>query len=226
MLSRTSRFREADERATSTIKLLLPHVLGTEQCRTSIPTARAKDMSVSSADDDDTVRPSRISVSRTSRLGTRSCEGCHQRKVRCDRGVPCTNCSKHRMTCLYPTQDPDTARQPPTLRNISNRLKRLEILLSRFAKSSEITTGSAVDNGGCHGGDHPECEIHILARPGAVVNAIKSASQHSSDRPPNKSTWDILLNNSDIDPLLQDVRPDFFLRLFGLTFLPLRRDNT
>lgn len=172
--------------------------------------ARAPKRSASSADDDDTARPSRASVPRTYRPGARSCEGCHQRKVRCDRGVPCTNCSRYSMTCVYPTRDPDSAQKTPTLQDISNCLKRLEILLSRFAESSEVTMGSAVDDGGGRGRGRgrAESEIQIQARPNASVNAVETASQRPSDRPPSKSTWEILLNNSDIEPLLQEVSRD------------------
>ncbi|KAJ5605528.1 hypothetical protein N7510_008309 [Penicillium lagena] len=147
---------------------------------------RAPKRSASSADDDETARPSRISVPRTYRPGARSCEGCHQRKVRCDREVPCTNCSRYGMTCVYPTRDPDSAQKP--------------LLFETSPTSSEATTGSAVDDGG----GRAESEIQIQARPSASVNAIETASQRPSNRPPNKSTWEILLNNSDIEPLLQE----------------------
>lgn len=181
---------------------------------------KAPKRAASSANDDDQARPSRKPVPPTNRLGARSCEGCHQRKVRCDRGVPCDNCSRHGMTCVYPTRDPDAAGTTPTLRDISNCLKRLEILLSRFAESSEVTTEAAVDHYGSgryHG--HAESQIQIQARTGANVNAIETASQRPSDRPPNKSTWEILLNNSDIESSLQDVSLCFFSWLFGFSFL-------
>jgi hypothetical protein len=155
---------------------------------------RAPKRPASSANDDDPARPPR-----KSRLGVRSCDNCHQRKVRCDRGVPCTNCSRYDMTCVYPTRDLDAARTTPSLRDISTCLKRLEILLSRFAESSDAT----IDDGDGRTGS----EMQIQARPVANVNAIDS-----SDRRPNKSTWEILLNNSDSEPLLQDVSLDLFLR--------------
>lgn len=125
------------------------------------------------------------------------------------------------MACVYPTRDPDAARKTPPLRDISNRLKRLEILLSRFAESGEVTMRSAVDDDGgrSRGRGRAESEIQIQARPNANVNAIETASQHPSDRPPNKSTWEILLNNFDIEPLLQDVSLDFVLRLFEFSSL-------
>lgn len=57
-----------------------------------------------------------------------------------------------------------------------------------------------VDNNG-----HEESGIQAQLRPSANVKEIKPARQRPSDRPSNKSTWEILLNNSDIEPLLHNV---------------------
>lgn len=147
-------------------------------------------------------------------LGARSCRGCHQRKVRCDRGVPCTNCSRCGITCMYPTKDRDAARKTITLQNISNRLERLEVLLSRFFEGSQATAGSAADLGGGGG----ESQTQIQVQNCVNVNIIGTANQHSSDQHPCKSTWQLLLNDeqvvqfanhSDIELPLRDVRPDF-----------------
>lgn len=100
------------------------------------------------------------------------------------------------MTCVYPTKDPDAVRKPPNLRDISNCLERLEVLLSRLADSGE----AAIDNGA----GHTEPEIY-QTRPSTSVNAIRPAKQLPFNRAQNKSTWEILLNNSDSEPLLQDV---------------------
>ncbi|KAL3442364.1 fungal-specific transcription factor domain-containing protein [Aspergillus insuetus] len=148
---------------------------------------------------DDSARPPPRSVPRLYKPGSRSCEGCHQRKVRCDRTAPCTNCSRYGMTCVYPARntDTDTGRKPPSLQDIHNCLKRLEILLSRFGESSQVATGSVVDGIGGRVGS----EVPVQARPRAVVKAIGT---RPSDKSSNKSTWEILLKNSDIEPLLQD----------------------
>lgn len=163
-----------------------------------------------SVDDNDTARPPRISVLRPYTPGARSCEGCHQRKVRCDREVPCKNCLKHGMTCVYPTRDPDAARKPSTVRDVSNRLERLENLFSRFAESREAPMVFAINDDGGRSRSHAESEINVQSRPKAYVNAIEAASQRPSDKHPNKSTWEILLNNSDSEPLSQDVSLDVF----------------
>jgi ribosomal protein L13E len=169
---------------------------------------RGRKRSASSASDidiDNSARPPpRSVIPRPYKPGSRSCQGCHQRKVRCDRTVPCTNCSRYGMTCVYPARntgtDADTGRKPPSLQDIHNCLKRLEVLLARFGESSQVATGSdsVVDGGGGRVGS----EVPVQARPRAVVKAVGA---RPSDKSPNKSTWEILLNNSDIEPLLQDV---------------------
>ncbi|OIW32632.1 hypothetical protein CONLIGDRAFT_593940 [Coniochaeta ligniaria NRRL 30616] len=164
---------------------------------------RALKRSAASVDEEDaTPQPVRESVPQTqsSRRGTRSCEGCHHRKIRCDRGIPCINCSRQGVTCVYPTGDPDTAQKPPpTLRDISNRLEQLESLLSRLAERIEVPTGFVADADGGRsrgrGRGYGEPEIQVLARPDR---------QHPSDRPSDKSTWELLLNNSNVEPLLQE----------------------
>ncbi|KAI5455589.1 hypothetical protein BGZ63DRAFT_368628 [Mariannaea sp. PMI_226] len=180
---------------------------------------RAQKRSAASVDEEEDAQPVRESVPQGSIRGTRSCEGCHQRKIRCDRGVPCTHCSKHGMTCVYPTRDHDPAQKPLTLRDISNRLERLESLLSLLVERSEVPPGFAADGGGGGGGrrrrrSFAEVDIPILARPAATatpnVNASASATrtdrQQPSDRPSDKSTWELLMKHSNIEPPLQEER--------------------
>jgi hypothetical protein len=131
------------------------------------------------------------------------------------------------MACVYPTREPDAARKTPTLQDISNNLKRLETLLSNFVEKSAATRGSAGDDNGRDGHlERAQSEFQIQARPGANDNAIKSVGQHPSDKPSNKSTWEILLNNSDIEPLLQDVSLDFLSRLFRFSAVLIPREHT
>lgn len=61
-----------------------------------------------------------------------SCVACHRRKVRCDRKVPCTRCSRAGWTCVYPSPERDTPRKIPPLQDISERLARLETILLNF----------------------------------------------------------------------------------------------
>jgi hypothetical protein len=112
---------------------------------------------------------------------------------------------------VYPTKDADLARKGPTLQNISDRLERLEVLLSGLIESSRVTVGSTT---GC-GGSGGESQTHIHVQSGANVNAIGTANQHPSNQRPSKLTWELLLNDerairdanaSNIEDPPQDVR--------------------
>lgn len=128
--------------------------------------------------------PYRDSSPHNYKLGARSCRGCHQRKVRCDRRMPCTNCSRGGITCVYPTKDTDSARKGPTLQKISEQLERLEILLSRFAESSQVTRGSTAN---CPGG---ESQTQVQIQSGA------NAKKYRMSKPnPSGSTWELLLDD-------------------------------
>ncbi|KAL5086876.1 hypothetical protein Trisim1_008625 [Trichoderma cf. simile WF8] len=170
---------------------------------------RAPKRLAASVDEEDSAPapPLRESVLQSSSRGTRSCEGCYQRKIRCDRGVPCTNCSRHGMTCVYPTRDPDAAQKPCTLRDVSNRLERLESLLSLLVERTGVLTGLEADSGSNRGRGRAEPEITIQPRPiSDNVNTIRTSRQQPSDRPLGKSTWELLMNNSNIELPLQEDR--------------------
>lgn len=89
------------------------------------------------------------------------------------------------MNCVYPTKKPDTAQKPPSMQNIGDRLIRLESLVCRIAEIVESKAVSSV--------------------------MTETPIQHLRDKLSNSSTWDILLNKSDMD-LLQELT---FFVLFG-----------
>jgi hypothetical protein len=174
--------------------------------------ARVQKRPFTAFDDNETVHPSRESSPQSYKLGARSCQGCHQRKVRCDRGLPCTNCFRSGITCVYPTKDKDEARKPITLQNISNRLERLEVLLSRLIEAGQVTTRPIADRGS------GETQAQIQVQHCANLKAVDTTNQPSSNQGHRKSTWQLLLNdgqvvqstsNSDTDALLQNVGLDF-----------------
>lgn len=179
--------------------------------------ARVQRRSGASSDKNDKAHPFRESSTQSYKPGNRSCQGCHRRKVRCDHGMPCGNCSKYGFTCLYPTKNSDTARRVPNLESIANRLDRLETLLSRFAESSQVPTVSAtvsVTDGGI-GNSGSKSQTEVQPQPGADTHA--TASQHPSGQYPSKSTWELLLNEEqdaqygdgfNVDILQQDVSQD------------------
>ena len=177
----------------------------------------------STSSDHNKAHPFRASSPQSYRVGARSCLGCHRRKVRCDRGVPCANCSSCGFSCVYPRKDSDVARKGPTLQDISNRLERLESLLSRLAEGIRVTAESTADGGS---GSGSESQTQVQLQSDANVNP--TANQYPSDQRPCKSTWELLLNdgqvvryvnNLNIEVLLQDVGLDFFVE-FTPALLP------
>ena len=68
-----------------------------------------------------------VSVRHHRKKSERSCLLCHQRKIRCDRMVPCTHCVRADILCCYPPSE-RVSRRPPktTIADVTARLARLE----------------------------------------------------------------------------------------------------
>lgn len=158
--------------------------------------------------------PSRDVSPQVYKQSVRSCRACHQRKIRCDRGMPCNNCSRYRIACVYPTKSSDVARKSPSLQTISSRLERLEVLLSRLTDSPQSSAGTTP----VYSGSGSQPQIQIQARPSANVNTIGITNQQPSEKRPSKLTWELLLNDepavqaedtSNIESLPQNVSLGF-----------------
>lgn len=118
-----------------------------------------------------------------------SCEQCRKRKIRCDRGLPCVNCVKSKITpCTYaPTHIP------------ASRVKKV--------------ASQAHDHD--HGSDRTSTVVPIRAAPPAHESARPSPSEYirqgplygsrSSSSIPS-STVGSTSDNSSVDALLQRVR--------------------
>ena len=108
------------------------------------------------------------------------------------------------MTCVYPTRDSDVAQKPPTLRDISNRLELLESLLTLLVQRSGVPTASvakAVD-GRARGDAEPE--IPVQSRP--TASNTRTGRHHPSDPRSDNATWELLLNPTNLEPLLQEEK--------------------
>ncbi|KAH8878606.1 hypothetical protein GQ53DRAFT_707023 [Thozetella sp. PMI_491] len=80
-------------------------------------------------------RPTRIT-----KPADRSCMVCHRRKVRCDRKLPCSVCTKTGVLCCYPSSDKPVQRHPrTTIADISARLGQLERTLVAVAESGSAS---------------------------------------------------------------------------------------
>lgn len=81
----------------------------------------------------------------------RSCLLCHERKIRCDKKTPCSNCVRGDILCCYPgTERP--SRRPPksTVAEVAARVTRLERTITAISNNSfhtqsrNVETSSAV----------------------------------------------------------------------------------
>jgi hypothetical protein len=67
----------------------------------------------------------------------RSCLTCHQRKIRCDKRSPCSNCVRNDVLCCYPEVEQRRRRpQKATIGEISTRLARLERTITAITKGT------------------------------------------------------------------------------------------
>ena len=98
--------------------------------------------------------PPKIDVSSKSNSGRadgphhhiRSCRSCRQRKVKCDRQRPCSNCSRAKVDCVYP---PGPGRAPKRPRRVvdaqlQDRLSRMETLMRRLESQGVVGEPSDV----------------------------------------------------------------------------------
>lgn len=133
------------------------------------------------------------------KLGSRSCGACHQRKVRCDRGEPCANCLRYDVDCVYPEKHTAETQKSSTLQDLSDRLQRVEVLLTRIAEGNVGVTSISDQH-------TPEYRSRKTNKTGNGADIVGSLSAGKGSK---RSTWELLLNKSDVEPLLQDVSCQF-----------------
>lgn len=148
-------------------------------------------------------------ANRSYRLSARSCIACHRRKVRCDRGVPCTNCNRCEFTCVYPKETAE--KRPASLQNVSDRLERVESMLARLCETqlSDRNQASASNEGN-------ETTKYGLGEGRKANNQedLRTNLNRGQSAQRNNMSWEVLLNdghvvqyvnNPNIKDLLQDV---------------------
>jgi hypothetical protein len=91
-------------------------------------------------------------------LNPRSCVTCRRRKVRCDKQMPCSNCRRGRIPCVFPApgrapRRPKDPNQPP--KNTSQRevelvkrLRKLEGIVEELSEQVEVEAGGGFDSPG------------------------------------------------------------------------------
>lgn len=97
----------------------------------------------------------------------RSCAVCHRRKVRCDKTLPCSHCTRSGFECTYPPAGPIVRRaKKTTINDVASRISQMEKTIEAFKAgqvasprpsgsissptptNTSITTSAATFNGG------------------------------------------------------------------------------
>lgn len=67
---------------------------------------------------------------------TRSCVACHEKKIRCDKNMPCSNCKKCRRECIFPPpgRKPRVLRRPRKAALVA-RVRYLEDKVNQLSRS-------------------------------------------------------------------------------------------
>lgn len=90
----------------------------------------------------------------SSALNPRSCVTCRRRKVRCDKHMPCANCRRANIPCIFPApgraprrprpKDPNAPSKNSTEREVElmKRLHKLEGIVEELSGQIEVESGS------------------------------------------------------------------------------------
>lgn len=90
------------------------------------------------------------SVEPSATLNPRSCVTCRRRKVRCDKRMPCSNCRKARISCIFPApgraprrprpRDPNAPPKQTSEREVEliKRLRKLEGIVEELSGQIEV----------------------------------------------------------------------------------------
>lgn len=136
------------------------------------------------------------------RLNPRSCVTCRRRKVRCDKHMPCSNCRRAQIPCIFPApgraprrprpKDPNAPpKQPSSEREIElmKRLRKLEGIVEELSGQIEVETarnhsssGNSPEAAANNGGDSH------MATPSSGqrverADSVAAGSSHSQGSP-------------------------------------------
>ena len=113
----------------------------------------------------------------------RSCVVCHQRKIRCSKQRPCSNCQKANIVCSYPKVERRTRKSPKTtITDVSQRLAQLERSIragsiensksdtsSRASESTLLSTNCGGQGQGLRSNDEESEELLVHNEGGSSV---------------------------------------------------------
>jgi hypothetical protein len=121
-------------------------------------------------------------------LNPRSCVTCRRRKVRCDKHMPCANCRRAQIPCVFPAperaprrprrKDPNTLKGTAGEREMEliKRLRKLEGIVEELSGQIEVETSRHHSSSG----GSPEVAGAPASNPGSgSVSGASNAGQHS-----------------------------------------------
>ena len=147
-------------------------------------------------------------------LRERSCLLCKQRKVKCDRRSPCSNCTKARVDCIFRAPAPPRRRKkinPEAY--LTSQLRQYEELLKGFGVKLETTTGEyAGDCRDCNS-DMDTDQLRIINsvrnNPGDYTSSTKSSHKIKRVSRPNLIGGKMILENGQSRYLEKYIIPPF-----------------
>ncbi|KAK0732529.1 fungal-specific transcription factor domain-containing protein [Apiosordaria backusii] len=170
----------------------------------------------------------------SSALNPRSCVTCRRRKVRCDKHMPCSNCCRAQIPCIFPApgraprrprpKDPNApAKQPSSERELElmRRLRKLEGIVEELSGQIEVETGRPAYSAGnspegttmySGGQDHqtPGGRPIAPALSNSNINLAAGVTTPDVPKPPTRTISQTTLSEPDrLGKLSPDVHKQF-----------------
>ncbi|PGH26399.1 hypothetical protein AJ80_01897 [Polytolypa hystricis UAMH7299] len=138
-----------------------------------------------------------------------ACVLCQQRKVRCDRKNPCSNCIKAKVDCVTLPVAPRRRRRRPPEKDLLDRLKKYEDLLKQHGVQFEPMSGSS----GGGGGTSAQKETDLLLQ-GTRTSALQETSDGECEYRKMKKSSSLSADTEstgNIGPWVVSFTPTFML---------------
>lgn len=129
-----------------------------------------------------------------------SCVLCQQRKVRCDKQKPCANCVKANVECrVVPPQPPRRRKKKPHERDLIDRLRKYEALLSQAGVNFDPIAHDLKPSGDLDDVAELEQDLSGLkTSPSSVADHASPDQGHDKSASPLSSTaghWELTLGS-------------------------------
>lgn len=143
--------------------------------------------------------------------GRPTCESCRERKVRCNRTTPCSQCSRLQLPCIYETRKRRPPLKPPSHLSPQpssqqawspQNLPSNQDVLTRLGKVEELLSGL---RGSLHSGQSPSDSVE--QNQAASTPVLVPPVQPSREPPEIGGARGNYVDNSVFVSLFLDVRP-------------------